>query len=64
MLINRWGRVVLDLSAYDAVGNISEGMLAVNKGRQLSHGRQGRGHRYLAEEGLWGFIRLMEVNLV
>jgi hypothetical protein len=56
MLIDRWGRVVLDLSAYDAVGHVSEGKLAVNQGRRLS---EGVGAKYVVDEGLWGFLRLV-----
>jgi hypothetical protein len=57
MLIDRMGRVVLDLSEYDAVGfRVSEGVLAVNKGRRLCD----RPHnRTVADEGLWGYIRLV-----
>ena len=57
MLIDRWGRAVLDLSDYDAVGfHVSEGVLAVNQGRRLSDGPM---NRYIQEEGVWGFIRLV-----
>jgi hypothetical protein len=57
LLIDRWGREVLDLSRYDAVGHLSEGMLAVNWGFRLS---DGTGTRYIADEGLWGFIRIID----
>jgi hypothetical protein len=60
MLIDRMGRVALDLSEYDAVGfRVSEGVLAVNKGRRLSSSLPDNPDRVVADEGFWGYIRLV-----
>jgi hypothetical protein len=56
MLIDRWGRVMLDLSGYDRIAQVSEGMLAVNKGWRFSEGPRAR---YFLGMGLWGFLQLV-----
>jgi hypothetical protein len=56
-VIDRWGRLVMGLGDFDAVGQLSEGMLAVNQGRVYIGGP---GELAVLEEGLWGFIRLIE----
>jgi hypothetical protein len=58
MLIDIWGREVLSLSGFDAVGHVSEGKLAVNVGWRLSGGSPNS--RYLESEGLWGFIEIIQ----
>jgi predicted small lipoprotein YifL len=58
MIIDRWGRELLVLY-YDAVGVLSEGMLAVNQGRQFQWLND---HWQISEDGLWGFIRLNTTN--
>jgi hypothetical protein len=50
MLIDRWGRVAMTLDGFDSVGELSEGILPVNQGRQI------------AEDGLWGFIYLFKMG--
>lgn len=57
ILIDRWGREVLDLSQFQRVGIVSEGILAVNEGWRLGGTTQSR---YLADGGLWGYIKLVE----
>jgi hypothetical protein len=62
MLIDRWGRVVLDLSDFDLVLPMSEGVLAVGKG--IIYAPPSQNHnipmpREVLEGGTWGFIRLV-----
>jgi|GEM_PF-4233686 len=56
-IIDTWGRMALYLPGFDAVGQLSEGMLPVNRGRALVGPAN---NRQIGTEGQWGFVRLIK----